>query len=85
MSGGVDSSVAAALLVHDGYEVTGMMLRLWSETGPEWDQPVLFSGCDGSEPDGLLAKLGIPFYAIDAPKAFREEWYNILSMVMIRE
>jgi len=31
MSGGVDSSVAAALLVQQDYDVIGMMLRLWSE------------------------------------------------------
>ncbi len=30
MSGGVDRSVAAALLVQQGYDVVGMMLRLWS-------------------------------------------------------
>ena len=33
MSGGVDSSVAAALLVEQGYEVIGLMLRLWSGDG----------------------------------------------------
>ena len=33
MSGGVDSSVAAALLVEQGYEVVGLMLRLWAEPG----------------------------------------------------
>ncbi len=33
MSGGVDSSVAAALLVEQGYQVIGLMLRLWAEQG----------------------------------------------------
>ena len=33
MSGGVDSSVAAALLVKQGYDVIGIMLRLWAEEG----------------------------------------------------
>ena len=31
MSGGVDSSVAAALLADEGHEVIGVMMRLWSE------------------------------------------------------
>ena len=35
MSGGVDSSVAAALLKQQGYDVVGLMLRLWGEP----DQP----------------------------------------------
>ncbi len=34
MSGGVDSSVAAALLVERGYEVVGVMLRLWPPRPP---------------------------------------------------
>jgi tRNA-specific 2-thiouridylase len=37
MSGGVDSSVTAGLLLEQGYEVTGVTLKLWSEDPPaEW-------------------------------------------------
>jgi tRNA-specific 2-thiouridylase len=70
MSGGVDSSVAAALLVESGYEVTGMMLRLWSEPGSEHANRCC-------TPDAMaLAKrvssiLSIPFYVIDAKEIFR--------------
>lgn len=71
MSGGVDSSVAAALLVRQGYPVTGVMLRLWSEPGEE-------STNRCCTPDAMAqarrvaAQLGIPFYAIDAQTIFRQ-------------
>ncbi len=71
MSGGVDSSVAAALLVERGYEVFGMMLRLWSEPGRE-----AANRC--CTPDAMArarqiaAQLGIPFYAIDAKDVFHD-------------
>lgn len=71
MSGGVDSSVAAALLVDQGYEVIGMMLRLWSEPGYENENRCC-------TPDAMImakkvaAILNIPFYVIDAKEVFRE-------------
>src|SRR5512143_676117 len=69
MSGGVDSSVAAALLQEHGYAVTGMMLRLWSESGREADNrcctPVAMALARR-----VAARLGIPFYAVDARQAF---------------
>ena len=72
MSGGVDSSVAAALLVEQGYEVIGMMLRLWSEPGAE-----AYNRCCTPEAMALArrvaAKLGIPFYAVDVRERFRQE------------
>jgi len=71
MSGGVDSSVAAAMLVEEGYQVTGMMLKLWS------------ADCTTSEnacctPESIeqarhvAGMIGIPFYVIDAKNTFKE-------------
>lgn len=72
MSGGVDSSVAAALLAQQGYPVVGVMLRLWSEPGSEEHNRCC-------TPDALAqarrvaAMLGVPFYAIDAQEVFRQQ------------
>jgi len=71
MSGGVDSSVAAALLQEQGFSVIGMMMRLWSEPGSEEANRCC-------TPDALAlarriaAKLGIPFYAVDAQNVFHD-------------
>lgn len=68
MSGGVDSSVAAALLKESGYEVFGIMLRLWSEEGMDNRCCTRDALADARYTAG---RLNIPFYAIDAKKAFR--------------
>ena len=71
MSGGVDSSVAAALLVERGYRVIGLMLRLWNEPGAEEDNRCC-------TPDAMAlarrvaARLGFPFYTLDVQERFRE-------------
>jgi tRNA-specific 2-thiouridylase len=71
MSGGVDSSVAAALLKQQGWEVIGMMLRLWSEPGRQ-----AFNRCCTPEAMALArrvaAQLDIPFYPIDIRDTFYE-------------
>jgi len=75
MSGGVDSSVAAALLKQQGYEVVGMMLRLWSEPGKEDSNRCC-------TPDAMAlarrvaARLDIPFYVVDAKDVFRNTVVN---------
>ncbi len=71
MSGGVDSSVAAALLKEQGYEVIGMMLRLWSEPGKE-DSNRCCTPDSMAQARRVAAKLDIPFYVIDAKNVFRE-------------
>ncbi len=71
MSGGVDSSVAAALLVEQGYPVTGMMLRLWSEPGFENENRCCTPDAV-SDARRISGQLGFPFYALDARELFRQ-------------
>jgi len=72
MSGGVDSSVAAALLVNQGYNVTGMMLRLWNDPAAAGS-----NRCCSPEAMAMArsvaARLGILFYAVDAQDIFRRK------------
>lgn len=72
MSGGVDSSVAAALLVEQGYEVIGMMMRLWSE---ETANGYIHNRCCTPEQMDdarrIADKIGIPFYVLDTKDHFR--------------
>ena len=71
MSGGVDSSVAAALLKEQGHEVIGMMLRLWSQPGKESE-----NACCTLESVSLAEqveqKFDIPFHTVDAKQPFRD-------------
>jgi tRNA-specific 2-thiouridylase len=72
MSGGVDSSVAAALLVEQGYDVVGMMMRLWSE---ETVGGRAFNRCctpdQMADARRIADKLNIPFYVLDTRDVFR--------------
>ncbi|HYN36896.1 MAG TPA: tRNA 2-thiouridine(34) synthase MnmA [Actinomycetota bacterium] len=71
MSGGVDSSVAAALLVEQGFDVTGIMLKLWRGEAANTD-----SGCCnvGAAEDArrVADVLGIPFYVLNFAEQFEE-------------
>lgn len=72
LSGGVDSSVAAALLVRLGYDVIGIMMRLWSESAN--DSKTKHNRC--CTPDQMADarkvanQLDIPFYVLDAQEYF---------------
>lgn len=75
MSGGVDSSVAAALLKQQGYSVTGMMLRLWTEPGRETANRCCTPAAMALARQ-VAAKLDIPFYTIDAKDTFNDQIVN---------
>lgn len=71
LSGGVDSSVAAYLLLEQGYEVIGMFMRNWHD-----ESVTLSDDCpwiDDSNDALLVAQhLGIPFQVIDLSKEYKE-------------
>lgn len=72
MSGGVDSSVAAALMTDAGHEVIGVTLKLWS--GPDGELPT--AGCctlsDSEDARRVAATLDIPYYVLDYTEEFRD-------------
>ena len=69
MSGGVDSSVAAALLVRDGYDVVGVTMKLFSDGGDLPDRPCC-SLDSVNDARRVCESLGIPHYVLNLQDAF---------------
>ncbi|MCD4673192.1 MAG: 7-cyano-7-deazaguanine synthase, partial [Anaerolineaceae bacterium] len=68
MSGGVDSSVAAALLLEQGFEVCGVTLHLWQE-----GQEQLAESETVEQARKVARQLGIPFAVCDVKDRFRAQ------------
>lgn len=70
MSGGVDSSVTAALLQEQGYEVTGVYMKNWSQDLPGFVCPWKEDYQDAKR---VAVQLGIPFKMYDFEKEYRQK------------
>ena len=76
MSGGVDSSVAAALMAHAGHDVIGLSMQLYDQSGGD----VRFGSCctidDLHDARRVAARLGIPHYIVNLVEEFG---YHVVS------
>lgn len=73
MSGGLDSSVAAALMVERGYNCIGVMMRLWAEVGTgEGSTNKCCSVESVADARQVADSLGIPFYLINVEEPFKQ-------------
>ncbi len=74
MSGGVDSSVAAALLKKQGYEVTGVFMKNWTQPVETYSKKKSLCWVDERrDAIRVAAKLGIPLLTFDFEKEYRKQ------------
>ncbi|MFW5713860.1 MAG: tRNA 2-thiouridine(34) synthase MnmA [Brevefilum sp.] len=71
MSGGVDSAVAAARLMVEGYQVTGIHMETWQD--PKWQAKIEHLPGPIALAQDVAEKLGIPFVSLDVRERFYEK------------
>lgn len=83
MSGGVDSSVAAILLMKDGYDVEGLFMRNWDASlnndylgNPTLNNNICPQEQDYNDAKAVCDKLGIPLHRIDFVKEYWDQVFN---------
>jgi tRNA-specific 2-thiouridylase len=72
MSGGVDSSVTAALLKAEGYDVVGVTLQLYDHGAATHRKGACCAGQDIYDARGVAERIGIPHYVLDYESRFKE-------------
>jgi tRNA-specific 2-thiouridylase len=81
LSGGVDSSVTAALLKEQGFDVTGVYMKNWSQDLPGFECPWKQDFTDAKR---VAVQLGIPFKMFDFEKEYRQKVVDYMTSCATR-
>ncbi|MGZ0246076.1 MAG: asparagine synthase-related protein, partial [Alphaproteobacteria bacterium] len=84
MSGGVDSSVTAALLAEEGYDVVGVTLQLYDHGEAVKREKACCAGQDIFDAKQVAESVGIPHYVLNYESQFREDVIDAFADSYIR-
>lgn len=84
MSGGVDSSVTAALLMEQGYDVIGVTLQLYDHGAAASRKGACCAGQDIADAGRVAETIGIPHYVLNYENRFRKEIIDVFAESYVR-